>query len=166
MNIYSKLFIAVASAAMLCGCIAKQPDSSVEPSTPEEPSSSVVANDGLTPETAFTFSEAAEKMDALGDKVVSDEMYYVKGEVTTSTYSSKYGSYTLNCTFEDTKNFVFYSVSINTSDDYSAENALAGKTVMGYGYLELYGEKYEMPYLSAKYSPTGSAFTPTVTIIK
>lgn len=121
-------------------------------------------HDGQTPETAFTFGEAAEIMDILGDKVISDEQYYVKGVVDVSAKTT-YGTYNLTSTFGENQTFMFYSAKIETAGDWSVDNAVAGKTVVGFGYLEKFYEKYEMPYLSAKYSPTGKAVTPSVWIL-
>lgn len=139
-------------------------DSSDVPSESGSESKSESTHDGQTPETAFTFSEAAEIMDTLGDKVVSDEQYYVKGVVDISAKTT-YGTYNLTSTFGGDQTFMFYSAKIETAGDWSEDNAVAGKTVVGFGYLEKFYEKYEMPYLSAKYSPTGKAVTPSVWIL-
>ena len=152
---YTKLFATALLSVALVGCA-------------EDPSSSSVGSitrDGQSLETAYNFTEAAKIMDTLGNQVVSSEMYYVTGVVTKSAYNSQYGSYNLTCTFDTDKTFLFYSVRIESSGDWTAENVVAGKTVVGYGYLEKFYEKYEMPYLSAKYSPTGVAVTPSVWIV-
>ena len=131
-----------------------------ELSSEEEP----VPNDGLTQETAFTAAEAINFVAQLENKVPTTDIYYVYGVVVSSTYKSKYNSYEITLAGENEAVFTLYSVGLDSSieGDFSADNALTGYTVGCYGYLELFDTKYEMPYLNAKVSPTGAAYTPTI----
>ena len=135
-----------------------EPDTTTEVEAP---------HDGLTEETAFTAAEAIDFVSQLENLKPTIDIYYVKGLVVSSTYKEKYNSYDITLEGEDGQVFLLYSVGLheNIKGDYTAENALVGYTVGCSGYLELYYEKFEMPYLSAKYSPTGAAFTPTVYLL-
>ncbi len=97
----------------------------------------------------------------------------VTGVVSESSYSSKYGSYTIWLKNGDTaKAFEFYSAVCADGVDkneYHEANALAGYTVTCTGYLQLYVNSsetiYEIGYLSASKSPTGAATSPVISSI-
>ncbi|MBO4872358.1 MAG: hypothetical protein J5496_02965, partial [Lachnospiraceae bacterium] len=127
------------------------------------------------PKAFYTVDEILEIMAAFADNEVSTVEYTVKGVATSSSYKSNYSSYTVWLQSDDgstAKAFELYSVGMDASitEDYTAANALAGKTVTCKGYLQKYvnssGTTYEMPFLKATLSPTGEAYTPTITAVE
>ncbi len=123
------------------------------------------------PEKVYTVDEILEVMKDYADKQVSDVEYTVKGIATSSSYNSNYKSYTIWLQSDDgseAKAFELYSVNLDGSitADYTATDALKGKTVTCVGYIQLYGTTKEMPFLRAASSPTGADYTPTVTAVE
>ena len=123
----------------------------------------------------YTVDEILAVMANYTDNQISTEEYTVKGVVTSSSYNSSYSSYTIWLQSDDgttAQAFELYSVGMDSSitEDYTAANALVGKTVTCVGYIEKYVKNgnvtYEMPYLKASLSPTGAAYTPTVTAVE
>ena len=110
---------------------------------------------------------------ALDDGKYSTEIVSVYGEVAeTPTYKDSYKSYTIwlkNSAGE--KAFELYSVGMADGLDYSSNlEGLVGKTVVCTGYLQKYVGKngnvtLEMPFINAQYSPTGQAYTPTISLV-
>ncbi len=109
------------------------------------------------------FAEAGE---------IGTEFVLVTGVVSSSSYNSKYGSYTIWLTDgTNEKAFELYSVAFAKGFDdsaFQADDALKGYTVTCQGYLQLYvsssgAKTYEMPYLAAAKSPTKADFTPSIT---
>lgn len=124
-------------------------------------------HDGSSVEKAFTPDELVAFMSNYADKQVSTQEYYVKGEAGTSKYDSNHKSYEVffkGHLSSDTAPVQIYSgvLSSSVTADYTAENAMAGAIIVVKGYLEKFGAKYEIPYLSAQYSPTKSAVSPTI----
>ena len=129
-----------------------------------------VAHTGASLEDALTTDEAAEIMNSWGVSAtaVGDTELYVSGKVVSANYDSGHSSYNiyLECTYGT---FQLYSVKMPAEvGDYSANpSALVGATVAVYGYLEYYVNKsgavtYEVGYLNASLSPTGSAYNANV----
>lgn len=127
--------------------------------------------------TALSVSEAIallEKEVAAGGIYTKEEIT-VTGEVTSSSYNSKYESYTVWLKDGDTvKAFELYSakVAAGVTGDWTAKDAMKGKTVTCTGYGQKYINKdtqavtYEIAYLSAAKSPTGVEVSPQITSIK
>ena len=120
------------------------------------------------PAKVYTVDEILAVMKDYTDKKISEEEYTVRGLVTSSSFNSKYSSYTVWLASDDGKNakaFELYSVGMDESiqGDYSATDALAGMMVTCTGYVELYGTTYEMPFLYADQSPSGEEYRPTIT---
>ncbi|MCQ2801082.1 MAG: clostripain-related cysteine peptidase [Bacilli bacterium] len=101
----------------------------------------------ITPEQAISICED------LGSAVVSDKEYYVKGIAEDVTYSKQYDNYSGK--FQDSN---FYFTQTNSNNLVSSTSDVDGKEVIIRGYLELYNSKYQLPYLPASSSPTGSAY--------
>ena len=119
-----------------------------------------------TPKSALSVDAILEIMKDYADKQISEGQYTVFGEVISSSFNSKYSSYTIELkTTAGEVPFKLYSVGIDPSLDkeaYHEDNGLVGFIVTCTGFLQLYGTTPEMPYLSASASPTGAAFTPTI----
>ena len=119
----------------------------------------------------YTVDEIVAAMSNYSNSQISGVQCTVTGVVTSSSFNSNYSSYTIWLQSNDgsvAQAFQLYSVGMDPSitEDYSAKDALKGKTVTCRGYVELYSGKCEMPYLNASVSPTGSAFTPTIIEVK
>ena len=113
-------------------------------------------------ETVYTVAGILDVMANYTDGQVSTEEYIVSGVVTSSSYNSKYGSYTIWLLNGDkAQAFELYSVGMDASitGDYTAANALVGYTVTCKGLLKRFGTTYEMAYIS---NPT---HTPTITSV-
>ncbi|MBR3036744.1 MAG: hypothetical protein IKI54_05590, partial [Lachnospiraceae bacterium] len=132
--------------------------------TPEEPQDKVENK-------TYTVDELLAAMSNYADKQISGVECTVKGVATSAEYNSKHLSYTIWLQSDDGTNakaFELYSVGMNAEAGNYSENpeGLVGKTVTCTGYVQLYGTTYEMPFLSAKNSPTGEAYTPAITAVE
>ena len=125
----------------------------------------------------ITVDEMIEIVSKLADNGITDKEYTVTGVLGDSRYNSDHNSY--NCYFQnhmkaDSVPVYIYSGVLDSSisGDYTAENALAGKTVVVKGYLEKFVNSsnntvtYEIPYLKSTLSPTGAAYSPTILSVK
>lgn len=123
----------------------------------------------------YTVDEIITIMSGYTDNQISTEEYTVKGVVTSSSYNSTYSSYTIWLASDDgttEKAFELYSAKLDTgiTENYTASNALVGKTVTCTGYLQKYvnskGTTYEMAYLNASKSPTGAEVSPVISAVE
>lgn len=117
------------------------------------------------PTKEYTVAEILTVMADYVDNTTSKDKFTVKGKVISSKYNETYKSYTIDLEGPDGTIFQLYSVGLadTITGDYTAENALVGKTVVCTGYIKLFKGTYEMPYLGT--APDGSKFTPTVSSI-
>ena len=102
-----------------------------------------------TADTPLTIAEAKALLDQTGKGVVTKQPLYVKGVVSSSSYSTDYGNYTIWLQSDDgsvAKDFELYAALINSSlsGDYTASNALVGYEVVAYGFGELFNTTYEL----------------------
>lgn len=133
---------------------------------------SSTTHSGLSASDAFTVEELISFMSNYSSNQISDREYYVTGVLGDSSYNSQYKQYTAyfqNHMKTDAKPVEIYSAVLDSSitGDYTASNAMAGATVVVKGYLELYTNQdgkniYELPYLKAELSPSGSKYNPTI----
>ena len=113
-------------------------------------SSTPVVNYGSA-ENPLNISDAKAVLDINGASI-SDEPLYVKGVVTSSTYSTQYSNYTIWLQNDDGSNpqaFELYATGIDSSikEDYTTDNALVGFEVVAYGYGKVYNNTtYELSY--------------------
>lgn len=106
----------------------------------------------------ITPAQAISLMDSAGTGNVVKPEYSVKG-VVEDVVAGKYG---FSGSFKGTS-MVFVDAKGNGLA--SDETDLEGKEVTIFGYLELYNGKYQIGYLPANISPTGSAYNPKITAI-
>lgn len=133
---------------------------------------SSTSHSGLNASDAFTVEELISFMSSYSSNQISDREYFVTGVLGDSSYNSQYKQYTAyfqNHMKADAKPVEIYSAVLDSSitADYTASNAMAGATVVVKGYLELYTNQdgkniYELPYLKAELSPSGSKYNPTI----
>ena len=111
-----------------------------------------VSNDTInygSEDNPLTVAEAKELIDAFNGEQTPKPLY-VKGIVSSSTYSSQYGNYEIWLQNENDTNareFELFRAKIDTTKvggDYTADNAFAGKEVTAYGYAKKYNSTYEL----------------------
>lgn len=138
------------------------PDPGTDPVNPDPQNN----NHGLSADDPLTTTEAIALCDQAGANniVGGDTVYYVTGTFDSGTTVNSYHQWTgtLNgATFDIVSALNDSGVSISETN-----GALDGKTVIVKGYLELYKSKYQMGYLPASFSPTGSKFNPSIISIE
>ena len=125
----------------------------------------------------YTVDEIITVMSGYTSGQISTEEYTVKGVVTESSYNSTHSSYTIWLASDDgntAKAFELYSAKLDTgiTGNFTATDAFAGMTVTCTGYLQKYLDSktsaiiYEMAYLSAQKSPTGTAVSPLISAVE
>ena len=130
-------------------------------------------NKGLVIENPYTINEALELMKDYSVGDVSDQQYFIIGQVSSATYNSSRDTYSIYLKgYEEDKDtpFQVYSCKIDrdcVDDDYSALG-LSNKYIIVRGYLKLYYNErlskniFEMSYLSSAESPSGTSSTPLI----
>ena len=136
---------------------------------------STTNRDGLTKETALNPIEFADVCKALSSTATSTSEIYVKGKAKNVSYNTSYKSYSFD--FEeysdaDGGTVYIYSAILDSTFGTTelAAADLEGKYVTVYGYYKQYRSgtnpvKYEICYLSAANSPTGSATSPKIVAV-
>ena len=107
----------------------------------------------------YTTADAKLVMDNTGSGVVYQTEVYVTMVPTSSSFNSSYSQYT--CT-DSNMTISSASLAFTPKGTYTDANALVGKTVVAKGYIELYNGTYQMGYLPASVSPTGSKYNPSI----
>jgi uncharacterized protein YjdB len=118
-----------------------------------------------TAEAPLTVNEAKIVLDKPQNQPQSKEPLFVKGIVTSSTYSTQYSNYEIWLQNDDgsvVKGFQLYATVLDESitEDYKAVDALKGLEVVATGYGKIYNTTYEL----FNFKPVGASATvyPTV----
>ena len=121
---------------------------------------------GLSSSNPITVDEAISLMDSATSGVVVQAELYVIGAFSAGTvYNSSYSQWEGTFAGSNSK-----SISVKATNDSGVDIGTTNGNADGLecvvkGYLELYNSVYQLSYLPASASPTGSAYTPSIAVI-